>query len=413
MKSNRTTYVIGASTLALIALIVFQVKWMNDSRHLIEEQFDQKVRMALCFTVESLNGTSIACNLSMDSSCMGVGSPTDVYRVSTPMDYEMEAIDSTLRKALAFYDINMDYEINILESTGLPTGAYPRYCTALSPMERENDHLLSISFPGKSKYIMGKMKFMLLTSIVILVFITLVFVFANYSLLKQKQIDRINRKFFNSMAHEFRTPLTNIGLASRMLSRQHNELKDNRYLEVVNKESNRLKHQVERVLHLAKLENGQYQLEKEKLRVRDLLDEVINDMDIQIREKQATVNLQFDDSDPYIIGDKFHLGNAFRNLLDNALKYSGDDAVVDIMVENNREGILIRFQDNGVGISEQEQAIVFKQYKRSESLEKSTSNGFGLGLSYVKMIVEQHKGVIKVISQLNKGSRFDLFLPAN
>ncbi len=412
MNFNRTTYVIGASTLALITLFILQVKWMSDSRHLIEEQFDQKVRMALCFTVENLEGTKINCNPGNDS-CLPLESIADAYQLSTPLDYELEVIDSTLAKAFIFYDINFEYEISILDQARLPSGAQPQYCAALSPIDQNNDHLLSINFPGKSKYIMGKMKFMLLSSIAILVFITLVFVFANYSLLKQKQIDKINRNFFNNMAHEFRTPLTNIGLATRLLSRQNVELKDNRYLDVVNKESDRLKHQIERVLHLAKLENGRYQLEKEKLAIAGLLKDVIKDMDLQIKEKQAKVNLNIKTDDLFVLGDKFHLGNAFRNLLDNALKYSKKSAQIDITVENNEDGILIHFQDNGVGISEKEQALVFKQYKRSEAFEKSNQSGFGLGLSYVKMIVEQHRGFIKVISELNKGCRFDLFLPTN
>jgi two-component system, OmpR family, phosphate regulon sensor histidine kinase PhoR len=412
MKFNRTTYVIGASTLALIALFVLQAKWMSDSRNLIEQQFDQKVRMALCFAVESLNGTKINCDPGTDS-CLPVEETANGYQLSTPLDYELEVIDSTIAKAVAFYDIQMEYEITIIDKTCVPMGSFPQYCAALSPIKQQNDHFLSISFPGKSEFINGKLKFMFFSSIVILCFITLVFVFANYSLLKQKKIDEINRNLFNNMAHEFRTPLTNIGLATRMFSRKHDDLKDNKYLDVISKESNRLKYQVERVLHLAKLENGTYQLEKEKLQIVDLLKEVINDMDLRIREKQAKVNLEIKTKELFVLGDKFHLGNAFRNLLDNALKYSKNTALIDISVENSKDGILIHFQDNGIGISEKEQAIVFKKYKRSEVFGKSNRNGFGLGLAYVKMIVEQHRGFINVISELNKGCRFDLFLPAS
>ena len=118
MKFNRTTYVIGASTLALIALFVFQVKWMSDSRNLIEQQFDQKVRMALCFAVESLNGTKINCDPGKDS-CLPVEEIADAYQLSTPLDYELEVIDSTLSKAISFYGIDMEYNITILKSTCL------------------------------------------------------------------------------------------------------------------------------------------------------------------------------------------------------------------------------------------------------------------------------------------------------
>ena len=430
-KFDKIIYVIWAASLALIALFVLQVQWMMNSHDLIEEQFDQKVRMALCSTIESLNGGKVECGVAdvaclpgikektatgviasaSPQSCLPVESSDNQFQVNTQKTFEQAEVDSTLTAMLNFYDITLPYDLKMFRGSCSPAEEATSYCCALNPFQNSAGELLSISFPGKTSYILGQLKFMLFSSIVILLFITAVFAYAIYTLKRQKQIDKINRNFFNSMAHEFRTPLTNIGLATRFLFKQKSTPKERQYLQIVDKESQRLKHQIERTLHLAKLENGNYQLEKTPLNVLTLLKEVIADMDIQIQDKNAKVNLDIQTSSLTILGDKFHLGNAFRNLLDNALKYNNGNAEIDIQIKKEPEGILILFQDNGMGIAQKDQSLVFKEYKRSDAFKNQYQNGFGLGLSYVKMIVERHNGFIKVISELNKGSRFDLFLP--
>ena len=135
-------------------------------------------------------------------------------------------------------------------------------------------------------------------------------------------------------------------------------------------------------------------------------------MDIQIREKNAEVYFRNLSDDFSLEADKFHLGNAFRNLLDNALKYAGDRPKIDISLQTNDKGVLIHFQDNGVGICPKDQSCIFDKYQRVQTGNVHNQKGFGLGLAYVKLIIERHKGFIKVFSDLNKGTRFDLFLPA-
>ena len=431
---NRIVYLISAASLALIALFVLQVKWMTNSHALIEEQFDQKVRLALCNTIESLNGGKLDCGPNPMSclpdlsakdkdsnegfanasatSCLPVKSSADLFQVSPQNTVDLAKVDSTLSKMLAFYDISLPYELSIYNGRCNPKNKSGGYCCAMDPFETASGELLNIRFPGKNQYILSRLKFMLFSSILILLFITVVFAYAIYALKRQKQIDKINRNFFNSMAHEFRTPLTNISLATRFLAKQKPNPKEAQYLDIVDSESKRLKHQVERALHLAKFENGEYQLEKAPLDVLGLLKEVVEHMNVQIQEKVAKVRLDVQTNDLVVLGDKFHLGNAFRNLLDNALKYSPDNVEITISIQKNQDGILILFQDNGIGISKKDQQLVFKEYKRSKLFSHDNQSGFGLGLAYVKMIVERHNGFIKVISELNKGCRFDLFLPA-
>jgi two-component system phosphate regulon sensor histidine kinase PhoR len=426
MESSRTSYVIAASTLVLIALIAFQVKWLTDSQRLIEEQFDEKVRLALCYAagniiVEPTTKCKIAsadspkgcAPLLQEGGCVPYFQDGDEFKVESNTPFVRSTLDSTLAVAFDFYAIDMDYELEIIEEASFSSfGTFPTYQCALNPLQESDNYVMSITFPDKRDYIFGKIKFMFFSSIFILFFITSVFIFANYTLLRQKKMAQINKEFFNNMAHEFRTPLTNISLAGNLLAKKTTDPTHQRYLDIVKEESGKLKHQIERVLHLAKLENGEYQLEKESLCPRKLMQNVIEGMDIQIKEKNANVLFFSNEENIELEGDKFHLGNAFRNLLDNALKYSCATPEIKIRMKKENQGILFQFEDNGIGIGQKEQQGVFEKYRRVQNGDVHDQQGFGLGLAYVKMIVERHQGFIKVISDLNKGTRFDLFLPS-
>ena len=422
MQFSRTSYVIAASTLALIALIAFQVKWLSDSRNFIEEQFDEKVRLALCYAVGNMVvEPSLYCGTSPEScvpvsseGCLPLVQEGDDFKVTSNSPFERTALDSILEDAFDFYAIDMDYQVSILEQENFNSfGEFPTYQCSLNTLEKNDKYVLSITFPERKDYVYAKMKFMSISSMVILFFITSVFIFANYSLLRQKRMNQINNEFFNNMAHEFRTPLTNISLAGNLLTKKNPDLQENRYLNIVKKESKKLHQQVERVLHLAKLENGEYQLEKENLCANSLIKEVLAGMDIQIKEKNAKVVFQSEGDNISLHADKFHLGNAFRNLIDNALKYSCRDPKINIQMKQEKEGVSIQVEDNGIGICKKDQKGVFEKYQRVNTGDVHNQKGFGIGLAYVKMIIERHQGAIKVFSDLNKGTRFDLFLPTH
>ena len=409
MKINKLPFIIVASTIALIALIIFQVNWVRQSGNLLEEQFNQKVSMALCYAVEDLSKNKRMCKAF--NRCTKHPEKSNCCKLNYDSLSNSIEFQSALNAALEFYNINLDYQIKIDKSSSPEeTGIKPYKCT-LKPITKKNDLALSIYFPGKRKYILAQMNFMLISSIVILLFITIVFFLANLTLWKQKRISEINIDFFNNLAHEFKTPLTNISLAVNMLLKKRQGTAGDNYMRVIETENKKLVGQVERVLHIARLENGEYILEKEQIDVHNLLQEVIGSIEIQLKEKGGKIKLAMNSLRTNILADKFHLANVFNNIIDNAIKYTDKPPEISISAKSKDDGIIISFRDNGVGISKNDLRLIFDKFQRVATGDVHTNKGFGIGLAYTKMIIELHKGTIKVKSELNSGSQFDVFLP--
>lgn len=405
---NKVNAVIAGATLALSALVLLQAQWLFHSKNLIEEQFNQKVSLALCMAVTEVSDGPKTCIANPEPDFISLLTPNLV--TALPPQLEEETVRKALDGALAFYDIHLPYQIEIFDAKNTCASEDQPSCCSLDAIEGYNDQMLKITFPTRTQFILGKMGFMIGSSIFILIFVTTVFGLATYYLIQQKKIGERNKDFFNNMAHEFKTPLTNIILANNLLTKKEPQLKENTFLNITKKEANKLILQVERVLYLAKMEQGNYPLKKEKLNLHQLLEEIIDDMAIQIDKKEAVIHLNIAD-DITVIGDKFHLGNAFRNIIDNALKYATLLPEITIASKEKEKGILVLFKDNGIGIAKSEQAVIFDKFQRVGTGNIHNHKGFGLGLAYVKKVVELHQGFIHIISDLNKGSRFDLFLP--
>jgi two-component system phosphate regulon sensor histidine kinase PhoR len=209
------------------------------------------------------------------------------------------------------------------------------------------------------------------------------------------------------MAHEFKTPLTNIGLASSLLKKKY----EDNLLQIISSENLQLSEQVDRVLSMAAIESGQYKIKKEKVSLHNLILEIGNQLKFQLEDKNAILNIEDNSQNATITADKFHLSNAIRNIIENAIKYSDKAPKINISIVKDEKNVKIQIQDNGIGISNANQKLLFEKFYRIKDDNNYTTKGFGLGLSYVKKIMDLHKGNINVISDLKKGSRFDLIIP--
>lgn len=410
-KPDPIAILVLASTLAMAGLVIFQYKWIQHSRELYDQVFHQRACMALCSTLE-VYGEGAICN---DPTCAAA---CEIPQAGAEGNKEADLINNIffqtdLRKTLDFYNIDLSYELS--QSTGEPgnesASGGPTCMVTLPSHDTAESEIISLDFPEKQSFMLGKMKFMIGASLIILVFTAMVLLLANWWLLKQKRLLQTNVDMYNNMAHEFRTPLTNINLAANLITKDGGSEKNEKFLDIIFRENNKLIQQVERILHLARLDNGDYDLRNERLPLRQLLQSICDELAIQIEERNASINIDDVPAHIEISGDRQHLSNVFRNLIDNAMKYAIADPVISIAAKEHNDDIHITVQDNGIGISPANCNMIFEKFQRVQEGNLHEQKGFGLGLAYVKKIVELHKGSIRVDSELNKGSRFNVYLP--
>lgn len=407
LPQGKISGILIGSALAVLGLVAFQLTWMRYSQRLSEEIFNQRVSMALCSAVENYKGGILCSSECVAGSSGSVGGSASASPSVNELRHD-SAFNADLRKALDFYQIKLDYQLDTTEAKP----AQDNCCAISLPAAPDADVQLSMSFPDKDAFVLGGMNYMVFATVLILLFTIAVLLMANWSLFKQKRLLQTNVDFFNNMAHEFRTPLTNMGLAVNMVYRKHPELSNSPLLGILKKENERLMEEVDRVLHLASLDKGDHLIKKAPVPIKGILQAVLDDMAMAISERNAVVRLNEIPDSWQINGDAVHLEKVFRNLLDNALKYSRMEPEITISVSEDPKGFMISFQDNGIGIPSSQCDLIFKKFQRATHSDIHDQKGFGLGLAYVKSIVELHRGSIRVKSEVNKGSRFDVYLPA-
>ena len=398
-----------ASALAVVALIGIQINWILTSKKLMEETFNQRVCMALCSTVEDTGGHAVCGPATCSVSPNAPGCAPGATLVGLQKD---STFKDRLEVALAFYQIDVPYEIIVEEQPTFPfANEAGVYTCSEHTSTQVGEQTVTLNFPEKDVHLLSRLGWTLFASMLILILICGLFVAANWQLWRQQQQTQMNIDFFNNMAHEFRTPLTNIRLATNRVLKKQPHLQDNQFLGIIKRENNKLMQQVERVLQMAQVENGDYELQMESIDLKQLIEHVVRDLELQINSKQARIHLDGIHHGQCIQGDPLHLSNVFRNLIDNSLKYSQLKPEITITTEAKGHNILVHYFDNGIGIGKIDQALVFEKFQRVGTGNRHQQKGFGLGLAYVKMIVEKHGGLIKLFSEKQQGLRFELLFP--
>ena len=224
----------------------------------------------------------------------------------------------------------------------------------------------------------------------------------------------MKRDFVNNLTHEFKTPLFSISLASKALKKSEAISASSslsKYIDVIESESARLKNQVDKILQMALIDSGNLTLEKKQVDLHQIIEKVAESFRVIIQEREGSLMMDLRSKSHIVLADETHLKNIIYNLLDNAQKYSEDQPLIELKTEDHQEGILLSVRDNGIGMDQEAQKFIFDQFYRATPTERKNATGFGLGLSYVKSIVEAHKGWINLQSQLKKGSEFTIYLP--
>ncbi|HAP70013.1 MAG TPA: hypothetical protein DCR04_09875 [Flavobacteriales bacterium] len=273
---------------------------------------------------------------------------------------------------------------------------------------------LSIFFPNQNKYLLRTMWLLLTISTMFILVIIFSFSFTVSTIIRQKKVSEIKNDFINNMTHELKTPISTISLACQALGdpdiKSREGIVDN-YINVIADENKRLAMVVENVLRTAVMDKGELKLKIVDINVNEVVDQVLQNMKIQLEQRGGSFITDLQATNTLVEADKIHLTNVVFNLVDNALKYTEKIPVIKVGTRNEAQGIVVFVEDNGIGISKDNQKKIFDKLYRVPTGNVHNVKGFGLGLSYVKAIVDKHNGWIKVKSEPSKGSRFEILIP--
>mgnify|MGYP000625090846 CR=1 FL=1 len=348
----------------------------------------------------------------------------DLYNRADQID--TAALDSLLRQQLKDNGIGAEYAYGIFdpfmnafhitgEEEHLEGIVASPHKVNLSPGNVfSQPKFLSIFFPNQNKYLLRTMWLLLTISAMFILVIIFSFSFTVSTIIRQKKVSEIKNDFINNMTHELKTPISTISLACQALGDPDIKSKEgivDNYINVIADENKRLAMVVENVLRTAVMDKGELKLKIIDLDMHQVLDQVLQNMKIQLERKGGQFITDLKATDTMVQADKVHLTNVIFNLVDNALKYTEKIPVIKIGTRNQDDGVVVYVEDNGIGISKENQKKVFDKLYRVPTGNIHNVKGFGLGLSYVKAIVDKHSGWIRLKSEPNKGSRFEILIP--
>lgn len=413
MSRKRIRNLIILASVALTGLLIIQIFWFKKAFDIQEKQLDEKINIALrsvSHQLLALNGDT----LSTVEPIRKTAGNSFFVRFENNFSFDTAAL--ILVKEFTHSNLNLDYELAVFDckeqeikygfyfAANEPEKAIP----CLTRAEQAGCYNFSVTFPNRTGHLLGEMQIWMFTSLIFL-FVLLYFSYSIFIMMKEKKMAEIRKDFINTMTHELKTPISNIAVASEVLKNVDHQLSQNKsiqYANIIYNENQRLKKQIDKVFEMALLENGRICLNKEEFNINELIEGIIENYTLIIEARGGKLSFIQKAGSPFVKADKLQLSNVIYNLLDNADKYSPENPDISFSATNLDEGLLISISDKGVGIKKEFQNQIFEKFYRVPSGNLHDVKGMGLGLSYVKMIIEAHGGSLSVESVVNKGSTF-------
>ena len=338
-----------------------------------------------------------------------------------------EELNGILEKVLVNNGVNLPFTYSVVDKQGKVIYQSHKdlhlkemnaqnnvYVQRFFPLEESNKTAyLQVIFPTKQNYILNSLN-LLLPSIGLIALVLSVFIVAIIIIFKQKQLNNMKNDFVNNMTHEFKTPISSISLASQMLQdpsvgKTPQTLKH--ISNVIRDETKRLSFQVEKVLQMAIFEKDNSILNLNEMRINSLISDIISNFSLKVTSKGGKITSNLKATYDVALIDEVHFTNVIFNLMDNALKYCDKPLLLTIDTWNDSKNLFISIEDNGIGIHKDDLKRIFEKFYRVSTGNLHNVKGFGLGLAYVKKIITEHKGTIKVESELNIGTKFTIIIP--
>lgn len=426
-------------TLSLLGLIYFQVQWLQTAKLTKEKQLRENIYHAAAEAARMLmeeKGGFVSMSRKAELLKSNDRMRMDILRPSVIQRYTRDEIASVIRTAMERnYLAGVAFEFavsdNSLTGDQVESDRFFSYYSDSAhninfviPLEPspgssyENlskEEYLVIIVPHQNALVFREISWFIFGSLLFTVIITTAFFLTIRALLRQKKLSEIKSDFINNMTHEFKTPIATISLAVDALRNEKvsgDKEKTGYFTRIIKEENKRMNQQVETILQAALLDKQQLQLKLVKLSVHDLVRRSAEAIQLSLNEKQGRIELSLEAENDLILGDEVHFTNLISNLLDNALKYSKEQGlVIGISTYQSGSRLHIRIEDNGIGMSKETLSRIFEKFYRAHTGNLHNVKGFGLGLTYVKSIVEAHKGSIRASSSLGKGSIFTITLP--
>lgn len=441
------TVIIILISISLVGIILIQLSWLDNMIQLKEEQVKEKIDKAVDIVGQELNQYKGSYWNNKISSQSNNPFPDDFNELLRPVTigkrFTMPELESKVSSALRSQQLGgMKFEF-VLFSGGMRNGSgvgaierisknffdsnedtsnnYSRVYALLAPSgsAAENlaaDETLIVVALNWKNFALKELRMPIAMAILFTVIIIAAFYLTVHTMLRQKKLGEIKNDFINNMTHEFKTPIATISLAVDAMKNEkvlQNREKISYFSSIIKEENQRMNRQVETILKASQLERQEVNLNLQPIHAHETIKDVIDNFALQLQDKQGKAEVSLNADHDFINADEVHFSNLINNLVDNAVKYSKENTPLQIKIttSSNDKFLFIKVEDNGIGMSKETVKRVFERFYRAHTGNLHNVKGFGLGLSYVKTIVQAHGGEIKVDSTLGKGSTFTLQLP--
>jgi two-component system phosphate regulon sensor histidine kinase PhoR len=423
--------------LSLLGIIFFQILWIKGSLQSEEQKFNEHISMATFLaSVDLMEEKESIMPLDRRSSPIFQGGKLqmDFFKPTVIQRYSKDEIQQIIQKAFdkqSLHNIPFEFAISSTSIIGdeiqsdnffklysdsinnkthvVPLESTSNNSEGISPQE-----LLIVIVPHLKSFIWKSMTLLIIGAIIFTLIIVSAFFITIRALLKQKKLSEIKSDFINNMTHEFKTPLATISLAVDALKNEKvssDKEKMNYFTGIIKEENKRMNKQVETILQAALLDKQKVQLNLKNLHANELINSALNNIALQVEEKKGTLEVNLNATKDMIAADEVHFTNLVSNLLDNAVKYSNENLRLKFTTQNIGNVFRIKIEDNGIGMNRETLNRIFEKFYRAHTGNLHNVKGFGLGLSYVKTMVDAHHGTIKAESVLGKGSTFTVSIP--
>ncbi len=418
MKRKTLTYIVILATITVTGVLFLQFLFLRHSYNYSEKQFRESITIALKeVSWQLLSASGNLANFDSIAPVEIVSKSYYLVLIEAPIDYDL--LKFHLKEELRKHQIFTDFEFAInnpetgeLEQKTLITSKGEEKESNFDFPEREDNgsYYFAVHFPDRTPYFQSSLSIWYLFTGLLLVII-LFFGYTLSVIIRQRQLSQTQKDFINNLTHELKTPISSIALSAKVIRDEkilQNPDRLFKYAQIILEQNNRLSKNVEKVLNLALLEKTKLHLNKEKIELNDFLITVIESFKQSDAGRKASIHLEKAPEAIYIIADKFHFTNLVLNILENSVKYNERQPVIRVEAFKTKSDTIVRFTDNGIGISKKYRKKIFKRFYRIPTGNVHNVKGFGLGLDYVRKIIKAHNWNIKVDENPEGGSIFIL-----